>query len=856
MKKVLWLFLAVPLLFASCKRGQRSPIPEEVVEEIKLPYLPKVEPYQASETKVFDLVHTKLRVSFDWEQQYLYGIANVTVKAHAYPQSELVLDAKGFDIDYVRLIEDDYSEDLRFTYDSLFLSIDLNKLYESGRKLQVEIKYTAKPNEIKNIESGSSAIKDDKGLYFINPLGKDKDKPRQVWTQGETEASSCWFPTIDAPNQKMTQEFYITMDSSFIVLSNGVHVYTVENGDGTNTSYWKQDKPHAPYLAMIAAGEFAEIKDTWNNIEVNYYVEQKFAPYAKDIFGNTPEMLEFFSERLNYEYPWDKYSQIIVRDYVSGAMENTSAAVFMEQLQMTDRELLDKDYETTIAHELFHHWFGDLVTCESWSNLPLNESFANYSEYLWLEYKYGVDEADYHRNEELGGYLNEAQKKREPLIRYHYGHRMEMFDAHSYNKGGLVLHMLRKYLGDNVFFAGLSYYLHENEYTDVEVHELRLAFEEVSGEDLNWFFNQWFFSPGHPEIMVRDTFNNGKLTVLVDQLQDVTYHDSLGFRSNAVYTFPVNISYYIGQRRFEQTVFVDGMNNEFVFDIDRKPDLVVFDDKQMLLAQLSHQKSVTAYGLQIEPQFSYQLRYDALQGLKMQLTKGPMVDNYIGLAINDAHWSIRKEGYDFLKELLYSNPFLIQQATEAAANDEKSHVRASALGYLIAISQNQEENLALYQNGLADLSYAVNAVSLEGYLKTNALDKAEKVAELRDVNSSSLVNAILKYYIEVGDSTQYEWTKSKFEKFGSGGKIDMVDSFAYYLLLGGVSSEGLKVAILYFEELGMTSDNMYDRYTAFRALYRLDPIVGVREIRTAIIANEKDDFLKGVYENWEAALVK
>jgi aminopeptidase N len=856
MKKVFWLFLAVPLLFASCKRGQRSPIPEEVVEEIKLPYLPKVEPYQASETKVFDLVHTKLRVSFDWEQQYLYGIANVTVKAHAYPQSELVLDAKGFDIDYVRLIEDDYSEDLRFTYDSLFLSIDLNKLYESGRKLQVEIKYTAKPNEIKNIESGSSAIKDDKGLYFINPLGKDKDKPRQVWTQGETEASSCWFPTIDAPNQKMTQEFYITMDSSFIVLSNGVHVYTVENGDGTNTSYWKQDKPHAPYLAMIAAGEFAEIKDTWNNIEVNYYVEQKFAPYAKDIFGNTPEMLEFFSERLNYEYPWDKYSQIIVRDYVSGAMENTSAAVFMEQLQMTDRELLDKDYETTIAHELFHHWFGDLVTCESWSNLPLNESFANYSEYLWLEYKYGVDEADYHRNEELGGYLNEAQKKREPLIRYHYGHRMEMFDAHSYNKGGLVLHMLRKYLGDDVFFAGLSYYLHENEYTDVEVHELRLAFEEVSGEDLNWFFNQWFFSPGHPEIMVRDTFNNGKLTVLVDQLQDVTYHDSLGFRSNAVYTFPVNISYYIGQRRFEQTVFVDGMNNEFVFDIDRKPDLVVFDDKQMLLAQLSHQKSVTAYGLQIEPQFSYQLRYDALQGLKMQLTKGPMVDNYIGLAINDAHWSIRKEGYDFLKELLYSNPFLIQQATEAAANDEKSHVRASALGYLIAISQNQEENLALYQNGLADLSYAVNAVSLEGYLKTNALDKAEKVAELRDVNSSSLVNAILKYYIEVGDSTQYEWTKSKFEKFGSGGKIDMVDSFAYYLLLGGVSSEGLKVAILYFEELGMTSDNMYDRYTAFRALYRLDPIVGVREIRTAIIANEKDDFLKGVYENWEAALVK
>ena len=860
MKKELCLFLLISLLFASCKVGQKAPIPEQeeeqVVEIKQLPYLPKQTPYQASETKVFDLVHTKLRVSFDWEKQYLYGIANIIVSPHAYPQTQLFLDAKGFDIDYVKLIKDDYIEDLTFSYDSLVLRIDLNRTYVAGRALEVEIKYTAKPNDIRNIESGSSAIKDDKGLYFINPLGKEKNKPRQVWTQGETEASSCWFPTIDSPNQKMTQEIYVTIDSSFVVLSNGTHVYTVDNADGTNTSYWKQDKPHAPYLTMIAAGEFAEIKDSWNNIEVNYYVEHAYAPYAHDIFGNTPEMLEFFSEKLDYDYPWDKYSQIVVRDYVSGAMENTTASVFMEQLQMTDRELLDKDYETTIAHELFHHWFGDLVTCESWSNLPLNESFANYSEYLWLEHKYGVDEADYHRNEELGGYLNESQKKRVPLIRYHYGHRMEMFDAHSYNKGGLILHMLRKYLGDDVFFKGLSYYLHKNEYTDVEVHELRLAFEEVSGKDLNWFFDQWFFNPGHPEIIVQDTFNNGKLTVMVEQIQDVSYQDSLGVRSNAVYTFPVKVSYYIGQRKFEEMVYVNGMKDEFVFDIDRKPDLVIFDDQQVLLAQLIHEKSVTAYGLQIEPTFSYQLRYDALQGLKMKLTKGPMVDKYIGLAINDTHWSIRKEGYDFLKELLYSNPSLVQYATKAVQNDEKSHVRAAALGYLIAVSQSHNENLLMYRQGLDDLSYAVNAVALEGYLKTNAIDKGEKVAKLRDVKSASLVNSILKYYIEIGDSTQYVWVKNKNEDFGSGGKIDIIDNFAYYLLLGSVSSDDLKEAVLYFKEIGIVGDNMYDRYAGFRALYRLDPISGVREIRQEIITNEENQFLKGIYQNWEAALQK
>lgn len=861
MKKFLLLVLVLPLLAVSCKRGLRTgadPLEGEgqVVEVEEVAYLPKKTPYQPSETKEFDLIHTKLKVSFDWTKQYLFGLANVSLKPHAYSQKQLVLDAKGFDIEYVKLVNGDSLVDLTFVYDSLELKIDLNRDYSINEKLEVEIKYISKPNEIKNIASGSSAIKDDKGLYFINPKGEDEGKPRQLWTQGETEASSCWFPTIDAPNQKMTQEIYITMDSSFIVLSNGELVYKIDNGDGTLTWYWKQEKQHAPYLAMMAAGEFAEVKDSWKDLEVNYYVEKEYEQYAKDVFGNTPEMLEFFSNKLDYPYPWDKYSQVVVRDYVSGAMENTSAAVFMEQLQMTDRELLDKDYETTIAHELFHHWFGDLVTCESWSNLPLNESFANYSEYLWLEHKYGVDEADYHRSEELAGYLGEAKNKREPLIRYHYGHRMEMFDAHSYNKGGLVLHMLRNYLGDKVFFNSLNYYLKQNEYTDVEVHQLRLAFERVSGKDLNWFFDQWFFSPGHPELLVRDTFANNQLTIYVDQVQDVIYRDSLDMRGNAVYQFPVKVSYYIGQRKFEEEVWVDDLSEKYILEIDRKPDLVIFDSDQTLLADLIHEKDVAAYGLQLGTQFNYQLRYDALQGLKAQLTSGPMIDKYMGQAIKDEHWSIRKEAYDFLKEAKYSNPSLLQQAHLASVDDEKSHVRAAALGYLVAVAVSHENNITLYEKGLSDSSFVVNAAALEGYLKTEASDKDEKVAELRDVKSASIVNSIIKYYIEINDSTQYEWIKNKYESFGAGDKIAIIDNFAFYLLLGNVSAEELKSAIMYFEKVGLEDESMYSRYTAFRALYRLDPVSGVREVRQKIVQNEKDEFLKGVYENWEAALEK
>ena len=460
------------LFTVSCKTAQK-PVLEANLEQPPMEkkdviphYVPDPAPYQPANDKVNDLIHTRLDVSFDWEKQYLIGKANLTFKPYFYPQETLELDAKGFDIDYVRLIQGDVVRELRYKYvDSLKLIIGLDREYTRDEQFEVQIKYIAKPNELPDA-GGSSAITKDLGLYFINPLGDEEGKPKQIWTQGETEASSCWFPTIDSPNEKTTQEMYITVDTSYVTLSNGTLIYSKDNGDGTKTEYWKQDKPHAPYLFMMAVGEFSVVEDEWDGLDVDYYVEPAYESHAKSVFGNTPEMLQFFSDRLGYKYPWDKYSQVVVRDFVSGAMENTSASVFMEQVQITSRETLDKNWDYIIAHELFHHWFGDLVTAESWSNLALNESFANYSEYLWSEYKYGREAADEHRQEELAGYLGQAASKQYPIIRYNYVHRMEMFDGHSYNKGGLVLHMLRKYLGDDAFFKSLEHYLNKNQFTD------------------------------------------------------------------------------------------------------------------------------------------------------------------------------------------------------------------------------------------------------------------------------------------------------------------------------------------------------------------------------------------------------
>ncbi|MCK5371991.1 MAG: M1 family peptidase, partial [Cyclobacteriaceae bacterium] len=321
---------------------------EEAVEALE---------YKSERTRHFKLIHTKLEVSFDWGKQYLFGEAALILEPYFYNQSSLILDAKGFEIHEIYLITGDKKEKLNYTYDGEKITIELDKEHQKGQRINISVDYTAKPEEG---DYESEFVKDKKGLYFINPLGNEKGKPQQIWSHGETDSNSRWFPTIDAPNQKSTQEIFITVRDKFKTLSNGTLVYSKSINDSTRTDYWRMDQPHAPYLFMLAVGDFAVVEDEWNGKKVDYYVEPEFAQYARDIFGNTPEMISYFSEILNYPFPWDKYSQVVVRDFVSGAMENTTASVFMEDLNVDRRELIDYDWDDIIAHELFHQWFGNL----------------------------------------------------------------------------------------------------------------------------------------------------------------------------------------------------------------------------------------------------------------------------------------------------------------------------------------------------------------------------------------------------------------------------------------------------------------------------------------------------------------
>ncbi len=531
--------------------------------------------YQSTATRKSDLIHTKLEIAFDWSKQHVFGVATITAKPFFYNSSILELDAKGFDIKKVSM----GSQELKYTYDNEKLTINLGKEYNRDQEYTISIDYTAKPNE--GASAGSSAITSDKGLFFINPLSDNPTKPQQIWTQGETENSSRWFPTIDKPNERCSQEIYLTVKDKFQTLSNGVLISSVKNSDGTRTDYWKQDKPHAPYLFMLGVGEYTVIEDSWNGLPLMYYVEKPFAADAKAIFNHTPEMLTFFSDKLGYPYPWDKYAQIICRDYVSGAMENTGAVVFGEFVQKTSRELLDGDNDDIVAHEMFHHWFGDLVTCESWSNLTLNEGFATYSEFMWQEYKYGHEAAERKRMQDLQGYLMSAgQGGTHDLIDFAYLDKEDMFDGHSYNKGGLVVHMLRSYVGDAAFYAALKNYLKTNEYSDVEAHELRLAFEDTVGEDLNWFFDQWFFDKGHPVLDINYEIRpaDKKVNIAVVQSQDLD--------ENPVFKLPFQVALYYASGKVEYVdVIVDEPEEYLSIDIvgNEMPVVAVLDGSHDVL---------------------------------------------------------------------------------------------------------------------------------------------------------------------------------------------------------------------------------------------------------------------------------
>ncbi len=772
--------------------------PAESDEEIAM------NPYQASATRLFDLIHTKLNLKFDWQKQLVIGLADLDLSPLAYAQDSLILDAKGMEVNSVSLREK--NEKLTFRNTGSQLIIKLDKTYLPKDLLKINIDYTAKPDE--GPKGGSAAITSDKGLFFINPTNEEAGKPQQIWTQGETENNSRWFPTIDKPNERCTQELTLTVEDKYVTLSNGKLVSSKKNADGTRTDYWKQDKAHAPYLFMVAVGDYAVVQDKWQDITLQYYVEKPYAPYAKQIFNHTPEMLSFFSDLFQYKFPWDKYSQIITRDYVSGAMENTTAVVFGDFIQKTDRELIDNDNDLIIAHEMCHHWFGDLVTIESWSNLTLNEGFANYAEYLWAEHKYGKTKADEHRQNELNGYLTSTYNGgMHPLIDFRYANREDMFDAHSYNKGGLVLHYLRSYLGDAVFFQSLKNYLDKYQYTAVEVAELRMAFEDTSGEDLHWFFDQWFMKKGHPELNVSYAYNAAEKELNVKIMQDPAN----------VFKIPADVAIYDknGRVLYKRVWTNTGEDNIVLTGINEIPAAVVFDGKSVIPGQINETK--TAEEWLATYQFSNQFS-DKYQAMLSISNEDPIKEKLIDRAINDAYYYFRDYAVN-TATVMNILPKYKDRIVEMITSDPHSLVRESALRSL-AVLENVDKGTLLKTVFTNEKAFNVLGEALSQQQSFNAKDALEYCTLLEKENAVALDNKIAAIYAQTADPKYNQWYT---EKIKTGNPYALFELCGYYnIYLLSQSDSDMKKAVDIYANLGKSQNvNKYNRYIGTASLFSL-----------------------------------
>jgi aminopeptidase N len=729
--------------------------------------------YRASFPHINDLVHTKLSVRFDYAKAYLYGKAWITLKPHFYPTDSLTLDAKGMDIKEVAILKGNQQNPLKYNYNGSTLHIHLDKTYHYTENYSIYINYTSKPNELK--AQGSEAIKDAKGLYFINPLGTDKEKPIQIWTQGETESNSAWFPTIDKPDQKCTEEISMTVPAKYVTLSNGKLVSQVKNTDGTRTDNWKMDLPHSPYLFFMGVGDYAVIRDSYKGKEVSYYVDKEYAAVARRIFGLTPEMMAFYSRILGVEYPWVKYSQMTARDYVSGAMENTTATLHTDALQQDARQLTDGNkFEDYVAHELFHQWFGDLATTESWSNLTLNESFANFSETLWAEYKHGKDAGDATNFHDIEKYLADPTNPSKNLVRFYYTDNEAMFDMVTYSKGGRILNMLKNYVGDSAFFRALNLYLTNFKFKNAEAHNLRLAFEQVTGQDLNWYWNQWYYGSGHPIFDVSYSYEDAKkmALVVVNQTQ----------KTGKIFRIPLAIDVYEGGAKTHHKVWLGKENDSFYFPYNKKPDLINVDGDKIILCQKQDHKTLDNFIYQYNHAGLYLDRREAIEYCA-EHQEDPAAQALLKQALKDPYFELRiltMNSLDFEKSGFKTDvePVLLELAT----NDPERTVQGTAIGLLG--TYKKPEYKALFLKKTRDSSYTVAGNALTAL---SLLDEAQAY-QLADEFSKypakgDLLAAMSAIFIKEGDESKFNLVIEGFDKMPmSQEKFNEFPAFAALLL--------------------------------------------------------------------------
>ncbi|NET42475.1 M1 family metallopeptidase [Okeania sp. SIO2B3] len=641
--------------------------------------------------------HIFLDLELDIPHHSFHGNCIISLNPVRSGIDKLTLDAVDLEIQSIKINDAEQT----FDYDGKELQIYLQPATEAGQQIKVAIAYAANNPQ--------------RGIYFITPDKHYPNKPTQVWTQGEDEDSRYWFPCFDYPGQLSTSEIRVKVPHKFIAISNGELINT-EESEEHKTYHWMQKQVHPTYLMTLAVGKFAEIKDEWNGIPVTYYVEKKRQDDARRTMGKTPQMIEFFSQEFGYKYPYPKYAQVCVNEFIFGGMENTSTTLLTDRCLLDERAALDnRNSESLVAHELAHQWFGDLIVIKHWSHAWIKEGMASYSEVLWTEHEYGQDDAAYYLLKEARSYIAEDKSRyRRPIVTNIYREAIELYDRHLYEKGACVYHMIKTELGDELFTKAIHTFVKNNAHQTVETIDLLRAIEQATGRNLLFLFDQYVFRGGHPDYQVNYAWDGDSKLAKVTVKQTLVKNDKNGDSSKELFDLKIPIAFgYLKEEKTELTTFTVRIHEQeqtFYFPLPEKPKFISFDvgNNYLKTVKLVYPMAELKAQLEFDPD-----PISRIYAAEALVKKGGLeVVKVLSKAlIEEPFWGVRLEVVKQLAKIQLDQVF---DSLVTGLNDEDARVRRAVVEALTQIKTNKsyQQLKSLVKNG--DASYYVEAAAVSG----------------------------------------------------------------------------------------------------------------------------------------------
>ena len=680
---------------------------------------------------LFTITHMRLEIEPDFQ--------NLVISCQQRLSIMTLQDADTIELDAAELQVEKISAAGRFDFRNLDdkIIVKLDRTLKEGSKIEIYISYTAKPR---------------KGFYFVGPDKYYPDKYQEAWTQGETTEARYWFPCIDHPQVKFSSEISVIVPIGFTAISNG-KLLNVEKQNEKQKYRWYETNPHPAYLTSVVVGKYTEIKDGKN---LYYYVPPEKKQDAVRSFEHTSEIVRFFEEYLGTNYPYEKYSQVTVQDFVYGGMENSSCTTLTLDTLHDEKAHIDFTSDYLISHELAHQWFGDLVTCSDWQHIWLNEGFATYCEALYWEASRGKDEFQYYVLQTADDYLEEAKTRyTRPIVTKVYKHPDDLFDRHTYEKGGCVLHMMRHLVGDKYFRRSLKTYLQRFAKGNAETDDLRKVFELETSKSLQHFFDQWIFREGHPELIIDFHHDNHNAEIKVKQLQPgepfefpLELEMSFANSHKKIYTFNV------WDRESVFQIPVDDEVEYFSIDPEFKilKTISVKAPKEMLLKQLQEGDNVIK-------------RVDAARALKDK-SSDAVIDALEIRILHDKFWGVSVEA---AKSLGSAKTSYAYEALKDCLKVKHPKVRRAVVK---AIGEfKKEESLELIRPLLQDdESYFVRSEAAIAIGKTKskvAIDILKEAAETTTFQNVVAQGAIagLKEFTSDKEVAEFITEKSKYGNY-------------------------------------------------------------------------------------------